>query len=266
MNGMKLVRSMIANVYEFTVEKAKEALRSVHPNQRNVIPARVDKWLRVMQSGGWIEDSEPISFDIDGRLINGQNRLSALVKFGKPLNLLVVEGHSHSAIEGMDRGCIRTLADRSRVGGHLKKDDKDIYVSVARIICMIDEEVVSYLKAYREDIAAVRGVLPRNGACSTCACAAALSYARPMYPEQVMRFARKLVGEEEKYVHDPADKLIESLRPGGSGTTNHVYWTFCAFDKSRLGKQLQAWPKETNLPAAMVMYREKSHSLRSKVT
>tara|TARA_R110002020_G_scaffold295671_1_gene511240 strand:+ start:1110 stop:1817 length:708 start_codon:yes stop_codon:yes gene_type:complete len=64
-----------------------------------------------MSAGKWKMNGEPIILNGDGSLLNGQHRLLACVKSGKPFPSLIVKGIDVSAFDTMDSGKARTLAD-----------------------------------------------------------------------------------------------------------------------------------------------------------
>lgn len=71
-----------------------------------------------MKKGRWQISTDAIGFDEDGRLLNGQHRLNALIKYGKPLEMLVAFGLSPTAFKVLDTGRIRTAGDALGIGGY----------------------------------------------------------------------------------------------------------------------------------------------------
>ena len=53
---------------------------------------RVSRMAEDMRSGAWVLGEDPIRFDTEGALVDGQHRLSACVASGVPLTTLVVRG------------------------------------------------------------------------------------------------------------------------------------------------------------------------------
>lgn len=85
---------------------------------RNLMGTYVDRLAGAMSRGEWVFNGEPIQFDESGNLINGQHRLSAIVKSGVTLHMLVIRGLvKRKAQESLDSGRSRSLADRLRLRG-----------------------------------------------------------------------------------------------------------------------------------------------------
>lgn len=79
-------------------------------NIRKASPPLVAKYARTMERGEWIESHpDPIMFDTEKRLRNGQHRLQALVDSGATLNLRVWHGCPEDIIANIDTGRPRAL-------------------------------------------------------------------------------------------------------------------------------------------------------------
>lgn len=98
---------------------------------RRLRETTVEQYARDMTAGNWESEPVPICFDDSGKLGNGQHRLSAIIKSGKPQKMLVARNVSRRAIAMMDRGIGRTLNDVSKfVGANF--DSRQ--ASIARIL------------------------------------------------------------------------------------------------------------------------------------
>lgn len=84
---------------------------------RTVRTARVREYAVAMTEGRWLYTADPIRFDEDGRLIDGQHRLMALVKAGVPIEMHVVRGLAREAQDKVDTGAARTASDALKVRG-----------------------------------------------------------------------------------------------------------------------------------------------------
>lgn len=80
-------------------------------NNRNLIPAAVRDYARDIEDGRFHFTGEPIQFDGDGNLENGQHRLAAIVQTGRTVPLVVVRGVTRDAQKYMDSGRKRTAAN-----------------------------------------------------------------------------------------------------------------------------------------------------------
>ena len=99
-----------------TKEVADKMLGHNSNNYRRVKRALVDKYARAMMEGMWKENGEPIVFDEDGVLKDGQHRLLAVLESGVAVKMLVIRGVKRD-ISTFDEGGVRTVGDRARAEG-----------------------------------------------------------------------------------------------------------------------------------------------------
>lgn len=71
-----------------------------------------------MVNGLWEQTGEPIKFDDQGRLIDGQHRLNAVVKSRSTIEFVVISGLSTKAQDTMDSGRKRSLGDQLSMRGY----------------------------------------------------------------------------------------------------------------------------------------------------
>lgn len=64
-----------------------------------------------MKAGRWIATHQGIAIGKSGRLLDGQHRLSAVIKAGVPVEMMVTFDIDESAIDAIDRGRKRSVAD-----------------------------------------------------------------------------------------------------------------------------------------------------------
>ena len=103
---------MIAiNTILITPEDAKLILSQGAPN-RPLSERQVARHASDMVQGFWQQTGEPIKIDVEGRLIDGQHRLNAVVKSGVAIEFVVVTGLSFRAQDTMDSGRKRSLSDQ----------------------------------------------------------------------------------------------------------------------------------------------------------
>jgi len=84
-------QSMPITLLRITPEMALEFLKFMIPN-RAVNQSHVDNLRRAMDSGAWYTKhllGDPIAFDAEGRLLNGQHRMRAIVRHGNPVEMWV---------------------------------------------------------------------------------------------------------------------------------------------------------------------------------
>lgn len=98
-------------------ELAKRLLASQEIKNRNISARLVQKYARDMAHGKWQPNGETIKLDPDGRLIDGQHRLTAVIEAASRnpaftgITLDVVYGVTAEALPTLDTGRKRSLRD-----------------------------------------------------------------------------------------------------------------------------------------------------------
>lgn len=100
-----------------TPQQAEEWLAKNADYQRKLRGSFVDKYARDMINGQWQLTHQGIAFDTNGRLIDGQHRLAAVVKAGVSVKMLVVRDSPSKAYDHLDLGCGRTAVDVLKAQG-----------------------------------------------------------------------------------------------------------------------------------------------------
>jgi hypothetical protein len=83
-------------------------------------PLRAERaagFARDMETGNWHDNGETVKFDWNGRLVDGQHRLAAIVKAGLPMSMLVVRGVAPDSIHTIDMGVARRYSDVLKMNG-----------------------------------------------------------------------------------------------------------------------------------------------------
>jgi hypothetical protein len=88
-----------------------KSLLERNTNNRKLRETVVDYYANEMINGNWIDNGDPIRIARSGRLLNGQHRLSAVVKAGVSLPFHFLSNLSEESFEQMDNGAKRTLND-----------------------------------------------------------------------------------------------------------------------------------------------------------
>lgn len=99
-----------------TPTKAGQYL-ALNNGNRNLRQRVVEQLARDMEAGRWRFTGDPIRFDTDGVLIDGQHRLAASVLAKKPFDTLVVRGVDHGVQTVVDSGVKRTMGDVLKLRG-----------------------------------------------------------------------------------------------------------------------------------------------------
>lgn len=80
-------------------------------NNRRLKETSVRKYVRSIQAGAWPFTADTIKFSEDGQLIDGQNRLTAIVRSGVTIPSLVATGLDRRVMPFLDAGSARSDAD-----------------------------------------------------------------------------------------------------------------------------------------------------------
>jgi hypothetical protein len=109
-------RAQVSFLLCLTTADAALLLKDAVQNRR-VTKVNVNKLVRLMHEGEWVDDPHnllgpPIAFNFEGRLVNGSHRLSAQVVLGTVLTHMVVLGVSQKMINAMDAARQRSLEDQ----------------------------------------------------------------------------------------------------------------------------------------------------------
>lgn len=157
---------MITTLECITPEQAAEYLENKAPN-RTIRRRDVNKLARDIMRGEWKLTHQGIAFDTEGRLIDGQHRLSACVLANMPIKVLVTRGVT--ADDGMmiDRGIKRTFLDGLNISGEYNNKPWFKSTSIASAIrllvrnqynagmIMSDSEMIAFITAFEDEVEAV---------------------------------------------------------------------------------------------------------------
>ena len=112
---------------------------ALNTRNRAIRKAHLEDLTKAMRAGAWVLNGQPIIFDDDGELIDGQHRLNACVASGSPFITYVVRGVSDArAFTTIDTGKPRGAHDMATyMGGMTATQAKDC-VAAARIILAYD--------------------------------------------------------------------------------------------------------------------------------
>lgn len=101
---------------------------------RSINDARVDSYAQMMTAGLWLLNGESIKF-CNGKLVDGQHRLLAIIKSGVTIQTQVVRGLPENALITIDSGQPRDVGD---VFHFLKIDHADTMAQAIRLIFKIE--------------------------------------------------------------------------------------------------------------------------------
>lgn len=119
-----------------SVEKISPILAQAYLDKncinRNPSIKRVNTYARDMENGNWKLNGETIIFDEDGKLINGQHRLMAVIQANVPVDFLVVRGVQRDATL-QDRGRNRSAIDAMLMNGFDRDLANNTTVALVRL-------------------------------------------------------------------------------------------------------------------------------------
>lgn len=105
------------DLIEITPEMARKWLELNIENNRGIRPQVVGAYARDMAAGRWHLTGDPIRFDEDGNLIDGQHRLYAILEANVPIWSYIVRGVKKEAFYAIDSGIKRTMGDELTFAG-----------------------------------------------------------------------------------------------------------------------------------------------------
>jgi len=107
----------VVTVEHITPEAAQRYLDTNLPCNRKLMPSNVDRYAQQMRGGEWKLSTDAIGFDVDGHLVNGQHRMSAVAKTGLPQEFIVVRNLPTKNTKVFDLGRRRMMHDRLAIDG-----------------------------------------------------------------------------------------------------------------------------------------------------
>jgi hypothetical protein len=122
-----------------TPEMAEKLLEKAGGN-RKVNNHIVQRYADLMTSGNWHFNGDSIRVDAKGKLLDGQHRLSAVVRTGIPLDTIVVRGVPRGVFDTIDVGRPRSAADALFAEG--VTEHPQIAASVANLLIRTEENSV----------------------------------------------------------------------------------------------------------------------------
>jgi hypothetical protein len=87
---------------------------------RDIVNTRVRWLVSILEAGEWELTNDAISFDTEGRLLNGQHRLTAIVVAEQSAPVVVLRGLQPQVQDIMDTGLVRRTADALKMRGEVQ--------------------------------------------------------------------------------------------------------------------------------------------------
>lgn len=158
-------------------------VKTVEATLHDVDPATAEKWLgknqinrnlrdrvvsayaRDMTAGRWRLSGEAVKFAKDGKLLDGQHRLHAVVRSGVTVRLLVVRGLDDDVQDVIDSGASRSAGDALKLHGEANYSSLAAAARIAidyvsgqldrKLVRITHSEVIGFVEANPELRAAV---------------------------------------------------------------------------------------------------------------
>lgn len=110
-----------------------EAFLDKNTSNRKLSAATVKKYTADMRAGLWEFTGDPIRFDQDGTLIDGQHRLAACIKAQKPFDAVIIYNMPSTTKDVLDGGRRRSAADVLSIHGH---SSSSVIATMVRCVLM----------------------------------------------------------------------------------------------------------------------------------
>lgn len=198
-------------------ELAKAWIAKEHESNRRVESVTA-RYTEDMAAGRWRWTPEPIVFDNNDKMVNGGNRLRAIVASGVTVLMTVWFGCPQDVVAVIDRGSTRTLRQADKMTGvaldaALYHMGRALYSVDRRTTSVPDGEVRKAIEALAKPWAVVGAIVPhRKPTKLRAGCLLALCVAWYSDPECVHKFAAELAG------------CMRHEMAAGSATRNFLRW------------------------------------------
>lgn len=126
-----------AKVMTITPEMASEMLENNVFN-RPLSNARVGMYVDAMKAGEWSLNGEAIKFDETGRLLDGQHRLTSIIRSNIAIQSMVIRGLPAKSASTIDTGKNRTAADVLALGGSVSSLASKAFAAATRMLMIYE--------------------------------------------------------------------------------------------------------------------------------
>lgn len=251
-----------ATVVDITPEVAQRWLDESNIHNRSIKPSVVAAYVRDMQNNRWRLTGEPIKFDNQGTLLDGQHRLQAISRLDKSISTFVVFGLDSESQDVMDSGVKRGAADALVFEGTKNANDVSATARLAlsmnenrRIVNvkLTNAEVQEYVRAnpeLPEAIGALRKSTTRHVPITPRVATYAFWVMWRVDPNDAIRFMTSLETLADLDITNPI--LVLHRRLAGTYGANRkisieeqLSLVFRAWNYWRRGERLRKLPSQT---------------------
>lgn len=215
-----------------TPEQAADWLAH-NTHNRKLRDNQVAALVRDMQEGNWKWNGDSIKFAKDGTLLDGQHRLTAVVRSGQPIDILIIRGLEKKTQATMDTGAKRTGADVLKLQG-----EKNYTVLAAALrACILwdsgvrnigggnrvttNSNILDYLEQHPEmrDYVETYNTMRRGITLPASVGVTAIKLFTEIDPEDAEYFFTRLASAEGHYRGDPIFEARRALMDEATGST-----------------------------------------------
>lgn len=216
-----------------TPKWAEQLLQHNHPKNRKIKWRKVEQYSRDMKAGMWRLTHQGVAIDEEGWLIDGQNRLTAVVESDCAVPMLLIQNAPNSGMVAVDHMAARSIADSAKIGGEKFDVPDTTWPSIARSMLFglqsgpggsqiptTHQEIIQFAKGHRKAIQFAYDITPNNkrGKCSAGVRAVlARAYYLTKERERVEEFGRYLM--DGMISNRDTDQAVIKLRNWLEGTT-----------------------------------------------
>lgn len=211
--------SVKSEIRTITPIEAQEMIATMpEGGNRKLRQSHVEMLAGLIKDGNWLVTHNGICFDTEGRLIDGQHRMQAIITADAPVDIMVTQGILSEAMDAVDRGATRSIGDLLHLVHGI--EGGSILTSACRIIGMEIEgykavpTVASTLEIYRKYQPGLDWVLkamPARTNMNKTSYRAAIAIAAMVQPApgKVGEFVTKYESGDHQSSRDPAWRLRE---------------------------------------------------------
>lgn len=215
---------MQIEIQTVTPAMAKKWLEKNHPNNRPIVWGQVESLANDMARDAFTLTHQGVCFDGDGNLIDGQHRLSAVVKSGKSVKMVVCHNDKGAFESAIDRGRPRSLVmitGRSRRQIAILTLLRQLEQGFQSTTPMTLQDLTEYSEHHIEALNHLENISGYTRLMAGAAAAAV--WAMPINQPRVTEWTQQVISGEMLKTGDPALAFRRSL-------------------ERRNGKLLRAWP------------------------
>jgi hypothetical protein len=238
-----------------TIEKLDPELARLllegNVRNRDVSGVHVDALARDMSEGRWQLTHQGLAFDPDGRLVDGQHRLYAIMRSGKTIEMSVTWNVDPKSFEVVDTGerprsavDVLRMADKNgtplisvaanTATAAAVKVIASVVLNVRRARWSLGEIRESFEK-YSE-VAEVYKFCAKSNLTKRAGVLAGMTYAYPIYPDVVTDFCKRVASMEAmELIHAAFTKAVLRVGHGHEGNIELMLLSLRAIERCKKG-------------------------------